>query len=127
MHDKACHWLQWHLDVSTTRTGQVAEGDEDEDGGEDHEDEVQLDALGLRQRQRVVPRHYPRACTAHQYAYSTESFSFVCMTLSGWLFRVYVRGAGGDSGQASRASRRRVILLTAALKGTDKLGQPGCG
>lgn len=45
-------------------TGQVAEGDEDEDGGEDHEDEVQLDALGLRQRQRVVPRHQPRPCMA---------------------------------------------------------------
>ena len=43
-------------------TGQVAEGDEDEDGGEDHQDEVELDALGLRQRQRVVPRDQPRAC-----------------------------------------------------------------
>ena len=48
-------------------TGQIAEGDQDEDGGEDHEDEVQLDALRFRQRQRVVPRDQPRACgTPHR-------------------------------------------------------------
>ena len=44
---------------------QVAEGYEDEHGGQNHEDEVQLDALRLRQRQRVVPRDQPRACMPH--------------------------------------------------------------
>ena len=49
--------------MSQLLTRQVAEGDEDEDGGEDHEDEVQLDALGLRQRQRVISGHNLRPCT----------------------------------------------------------------